>query len=97
MTNHHELDAADNTGLCPDGATDEEHDTMLTMTGQCPWCGKEDSPAPAPRPLDESIAWGIIRANRTGPQGMGTPFRSILTGICNTLLALRHELRKEVI
>jgi hypothetical protein len=39
MTNHHELDAADNTGQCPDGATDEEHDTMLTMTGQCPWCG----------------------------------------------------------
>jgi hypothetical protein len=44
MTNHHELDAADNTGHCPDGATDEEHDTMLDMTGHCPWCGETDSP-----------------------------------------------------
>lgn len=94
MTDHHELDAADNTGQCPDGATDM---TTTQPKGQCPWCGEEDSPAPAPRPLDESIAWALIRANRTGPQGMGTPFRSILTGICNGLLALRHELRKEVI
>jgi hypothetical protein len=27
---------------CTDGATDKEHDTMLELTGQCPWCGVTD-------------------------------------------------------
>lgn len=35
-------------GKCPDGATNEEHDTALAEIGQCPWCGLMSEPNPDP-------------------------------------------------
>lgn len=41
--------------------------------------------------LSENIWGAVMVANSTGPQGQGTPFKSILTGVVSALLRVASQ------